>query len=51
MNRTRTLGGVVTAGAFMSYVVGIWIAYPGRALSVGAFMLGATLVAVGGEHE
>ncbi len=50
MDRTRALGTVVTAVAVAGYAVGIWVAYPGRAVSIAAFMVGATLVAVGGQE-
>ena len=48
MERLQALGAALSAVALVGYVAGIWLAYPGRALSVSAFMLGATLVAIGG---
>lgn len=48
MNRLRILGVLVSALAVAGYVVGIWVAYPGRALSIAAFMAGTTLAVAGG---
>jgi hypothetical protein len=48
MNRLRVLGVLVSTLALASYVVGIRVAYPGRALSIAAFMAGATLAIAGG---
>lgn len=50
MNRLRVLGGAISLLALAGYVLGIWIAYPGRAFSIAAFMLGATLAVVGGSE-
>lgn len=50
MNRLRVLGAAVSAAAVAGYVAGIWITYPGRAISIAGFMVGATLFAVGSEE-
>lgn len=47
MNRTLLAGLVVVTIGLAGYLAGIAVAYPGRALSVTAVMIGATLVAVG----
>lgn len=47
MNRTFLTGLVVVTIGLAGYLAGIAVAYPGRALSVTAIMIGVTLVAVG----
>lgn len=54
MNRSMVAGGVVTALGIAGYGVGIAVAYPGRAFSLAALMVGITMVLVGrdqGAHE
>ncbi|WP_191967048.1 MULTISPECIES: hypothetical protein [Haloferax] len=48
MNRVRTAGIATTGVAVVAYGVGTLIAYPGRAFSLTALMVGITLWAVGG---
>jgi len=44
----RTLAGVgLLAAGLVGYVVGVGVAYPGRAFSITAVMAGAALVAIG----
>ncbi|MDL5361752.1 hypothetical protein [Halalkalicoccus sp. NIPERK01] len=47
MNRTLGIGLLLTAGGLAGYLVGLAAAYPGRALSVTAVMVGIAIVAVG----
>jgi hypothetical protein len=49
MHGLRALGVGLTGLSLAGYVVGVWVAYPGRALSLTAFMIGITLVAIGGD--
>lgn len=51
MQPTRLFGGLVTLLGLVGYGVGAAVAYPGRAFSVTAVMLGVTLVAIGGGRE
>lgn len=51
MNRVRVAGSVLTVVAIAGYVVGISVAYPGRALSVALLMAGLTMVAIGGGES
>lgn len=49
MNRSTIVGiGLFTAG-IIGYVVGIYVAYPGRGFSITAVMIGITLVAI--DHQ
>ena len=48
MNRVRTAGIVTTVLGVVAYGAGVFVAYPGRAFSVTAVMVGITLWAVGG---
>lgn len=48
MNRELVFGAVLTAGGLVGYVLGLFVAYPGRAFAVTAVMVGVTLLAVGG---
>jgi len=50
MQRLRAFGLVVSVLSVAGYAAGVWIAYPGRALSITAFMVGVTLAAIGGEE-
>lgn len=47
MNRELVLGVVLTAGGLAGYVLGLFVAYPGRAFAVSAVMVGVTLLAIG----
>lgn len=47
MNRFLTGGIALTALGLAGYVAGVYVAYPGRAFSVTALMVGVTLLAVG----
>ncbi|WP_396612467.1 hypothetical protein ACH9L7_04115 [Haloferax sp. S1W] len=49
MSRIRTAGIAVTGLGIVGYAGGIFVAYPGRAFSVTALMVGITLWAVGGN--
>jgi len=51
MHLTRALGGLITVAAVAGYAVGVYAAYPGRALTLTGMMVGITLVAIGGEVE
>jgi hypothetical protein len=46
MNRVLAAGVVLTAAGIAGYVAGVVAAYPGRAFSVTAIMVGITLVAI-----
>ena len=49
MNWVR-LGGIgLTALGVSGYAIGVGVAYPGRAFSITALMVGLTLIAVGGS--
>jgi len=50
MNRLRALGGGLSVLALAGYAFGIVVTYPGRAFSIAVFMVGVTLVAVGGSE-
>jgi len=50
MHRLRAVGIGITLGSILAYTVGIWVAYPGRALSITAFMIGVTVAAIGGSE-
>lgn len=43
----RTLGLGLFAVGVLGYVVGVYVAYPGRGVTVAAVMVGLTLVAIG----
>ncbi|WP_167879936.1 hypothetical protein [Halorhabdus rudnickae] len=45
--RTALSGAVVSVLGLCGYVVGVFLAYPGRAFSVTALMIGLTLVVIG----
>lgn len=47
MNPTLALGVVLSVGGVAAYVAGVFVAYPGRSLSVTAVMVGLTLAAIG----
>ena len=47
MNPTLALGVVLSVGGVAAYVVGVFVAYPGRAFSVTAVMVGLTLAVIG----
>ncbi|EMA04341.1 MULTISPECIES: hypothetical protein [Haloferax] len=49
MTRVRTAGIGVTVLGVVGYGVGTFFAYPGRAFSVTAMMVGITLWAIGGD--
>lgn len=49
MHRLRALGVVLSLVALAGYVAAIWIAFPGRAVTITVFMIGVTLVAIGGS--
>jgi hypothetical protein len=46
MNRDRLLGGGLIVLGLVGYLAGVRIAYPGRAFSLTALMVGVTLVAI-----
>lgn len=41
------LGVVLSVVGVVGYVVGVFVSYPGRALSLAAVMVGITLLAIG----
>lgn len=51
MNRPMVAGGVLTALGLAGYGVGTVVAYPGRAFSLAALMVGITMVLVGRDQE
>lgn len=51
MNRLLAAGVLLTLLGLGGYVAGLAVAYPGRALSVTAVMLGITLIAVRAADE
>ena len=51
MKREFVLGAVLSAVGVAGYVAGIYVAYPGRALSLTAVMIGITLLAIGRASE
>ena len=46
MVRETLIGGGLLVVGFIGYVVGIYVAYPGRAFSLTAIMVGVTLIAI-----
>lgn len=46
MVRTTHLGGGLFVIGLIGYITGIYVAYPGRAFSVTAIMIGIALVAI-----
>lgn len=50
MHRLRALGVVLSALSLLGYVAAIQVAYPGRAFTITVFMVGVTLVAIGGSE-
>ena len=48
MQRVRALGAAVTLLGLAGYLAGVGTAYPGRALSLPAVMVGLTILAIGG---
>jgi hypothetical protein len=51
MHPVFTIGLLLTFVGFSGYVYGITAAYPGRALSLTALMIGITLAAIGLTSE
>jgi hypothetical protein len=51
MNGMLVVGGVLTVGGALAYAVGVAVAYPGRAFSVTAFMVGVTVLAIARSWE
>jgi hypothetical protein len=47
MDRTFAAGAVLAAGGTCGYAAGVVVAYPGRAFSLTAVMVGITLAALG----
>lgn len=50
MKRLRAVGAIVTALGIGGYIVGVAIAYTGRAFAVTVVMVGLTLLAIGGSE-
>lgn len=48
MDRVRAAGLVLTIAGLGAYLLGVIVAYEGRAFSVTVIMVGTTLVAIGG---
>ncbi|MFC7203408.1 hypothetical protein ACFQJC_07775 [Haloferax namakaokahaiae] len=51
MTPVRTAGVLVTVLGAVGYALAVTVAYPGRAFTVTALMVGLTLWAVGGESS
>ena len=51
MNRLVAAGVLLTLGGVGAYLVGIFLAYPGRAFSITALMVGISLLALGGRER
>lgn len=51
MNRDRTAGVALAALGALGYVIGVLVAYPGRAFSITGIMIGATVIATSGGEE
>ena len=51
MNRLLLIGGALVVLGVVGYAMGVAAAYPGRAFSVTAIMVGITLVAVRAADE
>ena len=49
MNRLVAAGVLLTLGGLGGYLVGIFLAYPGRAFSITSLMVGISLLALGGR--
>jgi hypothetical protein len=47
MDRTFTVGAGLTVVGVCGYAGGVFVAYPGRAFSLTAIMVGITLAAIG----
>jgi hypothetical protein len=47
MDRTFIVGAVLSVAGVCGYVGGVLVAYPGRAFSLTAIMVGITLAAIG----
>ncbi len=47
MNRSTISGVALSLVGFIGYVAGIYVAYPGRAFSITAVIVGIALVAIG----
>ena len=50
MHRVRVIGIACSVLALAGYSVGVFVAYPGRSLSIALLMVGITLVVVGGSE-
>ncbi len=50
MQNLRAAGLGLTVLSLAGYVAGLWVAYPGRAVSLTAFMVGVALAAIGGTE-
>ncbi len=46
MNALRAVGAVATVAGVAGYVAGVLVAYPGRAFSITAVVVGVTLLSV-----
>ena len=51
MNRVSLVGGVFTVAGLVGYLFGVTVAYPGRAFSVTAVMVGLTLMVIGSRGQ
>jgi len=51
MERRRVAGGGLLVAGLLSYGVGLYVPYPGRAFSLTAVMVGIVLVATGGRSQ
>jgi len=51
MNAFSAIGLGLTVGGVVAYLAGVAVAFPGRAFSVTAVMVGVTLLAVGRSDD
>lgn len=51
MDRLQALGVVLSVLGVAGYLVALWAAYPGRAFTITSFMVGVTLIAMGGGPD
>ncbi|WP_251343004.1 hypothetical protein [Haloplanus halophilus] len=51
MDRTFPAGAVLSVAGICGYLTGVVVAYPGRAFSLTAIMVGITLAAIGDRRE
>jgi len=47
MDRSTIVGSGLFGAGILGYIVGVYVAYPGRGFTITAVMVGITLVAIG----